>query len=278
MGLLRKFNDLAIFDSSRWPAGEALCRVFGILAGVVYLGRKILQLPSFPGVTADTMWIADMLRWVPEKLAVPVFRPDLYFSQFGYSAGEIKTLWWIRAAIWIVETSIFVGYIVAYLTRDRAKSEAKGFMEVVFPLMIAPLPFLISMSPYTLPRMLPVAEHSHFTVLYVVSALLLLGGAINSIGLFTLRRSFTIMSEARTLIRNGPFRFVRHPLYLGQFISYFGYTLLHLHWYTGVLYVVFIAAQVVRARIEERKLAATFAEYEEYRRATGMFFPRLRKA
>jgi len=38
---------------------------------------------------------------------------------------------------------------------------------------------------------------------------------------------------------------------------------------------VFIAGQVARARIEERKLAETFPEYVEYRRTTGMFFPRL---
>lgn len=276
--MLRRINDLAIFDSSRWPAGEAVCRVLGILAGLVYLGRKILQLPGFPGVTADTMWIADMLRWVPEGLKAPVFRPDLYFSQFGYSAGEIGTLWWMRAAIWVVETSIFVGYILAFLTRDRPRSEAKGFMEVVFPLIVAPLPFLISMSPYALPRILPVAERCHFTVLYVISGLLLLGGAITSVGLFSLRRAFTIMSEARTLIRRGPFRFVRHPLYLGQFIAYLGYTLLHLHWYTAALYAGFVGAQVVRARIEERKLAAAFPEYEEYRRTTGMFFPRLKRS
>jgi len=41
------------------------------------------------------------------------------------------------------------------------------------------------------------------------------------------------------------------------------------------LYVLFVAGQIVRARIEERKLAATFPEYEAYRRTTGMFFPRL---
>jgi protein-S-isoprenylcysteine O-methyltransferase Ste14 len=38
---------------------------------------------------------------------------------------------------------------------------------------------------------------------------------------------------------------------------------------------VFVAGQVFRARIEERKWAETVPEYEEYRRRTGMFFPRI---
>ena len=82
------------------------------------------------------------------------------------------------------------------------------------------------------------------------------------------------MSEARELIVSGIFRYVRHPLYTGHFIMFFGSLLLRLHPVSIGLYLLFCIGQVVRARIEEAKLQRAFPRYEAYRRQTGMFFPR----
>jgi len=90
-----------------------------------------------------------------------------------------------------------------------------------------------------------------------------------------LRKAFTITSEARLLIRRGLFSIVRHPLYAGHFVMFFGYLLFHLHWYTVALYLMFIAGQYKRARIEESKLMAVFPEYPDYMKNTGMFFPKI---
>src|SRR5205085_12524408 len=97
------------------------------------------------------------------------------------------------------------------------------------------------------------------------------------IGLAALRRSFSIMAEARVLVRSGPYRWVRHPMYLAHFIIFLCVLLQRFAPVTLGLYVVFVAGQIVRARIEEEKLATVFPNYEEYRRTTGMFFPRLFK-
>jgi protein-S-isoprenylcysteine O-methyltransferase Ste14 len=94
--------------------------------------------------------------------------------------------------------------------------------------------------------------------------------------LITLRRAFTIMSEARTLITHGIFRFVRHPLYGGHIIMFFGSMLLRLHVLTVALYMLFAVGQYIRARIEECKLQRSFAEYADYKNRTGMFFPNRR--
>ena len=107
-----------------------------------------------------------------------------------------------------------------------------------------------------------------------IMALMILGGGINLVGLLTLRRGFAIMSEARELIMHGIFRYVRHPLYTGHFIMFFGSLLLRLHPATIGMYLLFCIGQVIRAKIEERKLKAAFPRYETYRRRTGMFFPK----
>ena len=102
------------------------------------------------------------------------------------------------------------------------------------------------------------------------------GGTLNLIGLITLRRAFTIMSEARALITHGIFRYIRHPLYTGHLILFFGSMLLRLHVLTVALYMLFAVGQFIRARIEERKLQRSFAEYADYKNRTGMFLPNMR--
>jgi protein-S-isoprenylcysteine O-methyltransferase Ste14 len=82
------------------------------------------------------------------------------------------------------------------------------------------------------------------------------------------------MTEARTLITNGIFGYIRHPLYTGHFIMFFGSLLLRLNTVPVLLYLLFFIGQITRARIEERKLMGVFPQYADYRRRTGMFFPK----
>ena len=83
------------------------------------------------------------------------------------------------------------------------------------------------------------------------------------------------MAEARVLVRSGPYRWVRHPMYLAHFVIFLCVTLLRFAPLTLALYMVFIAGQIFRATIEERKLTEAFPDYEPYRGKTGMFFPKL---
>lgn len=175
----------------------------------------------------------------------------------------------------MVETAIFLGYIAAYFTRKDAVGVARGVMETVFPFVVAGIPVLISLTPYNLPERVPFISFRHFYYYTGIMMLILSGGLINLVGLLTLRRSFTIMSEAREVITTGIFRWVRHPLYTGHFIMFFGSLCLRLHAYTLVLYILFAAGQVLRAGIEEKKLIRFFPEYRHYQEKTGMFFPKL---
>jgi protein-S-isoprenylcysteine O-methyltransferase Ste14 len=276
--LLRRLNDLAIFDPARWPAREILARTFGCLAVSAFLIRRILQLPSFPGVIAEVRWAQPwfaQFSQLPSFLTAPTFDLEIYYSYYGYAREQIRALWTMRALIWLVETGILLAYIVAFLTRKKARSVARGFMETVFPLLLGLLPFTIVMTNYTYHEWFPERSRAHLNGLYAVNAVLIAGGAANVIGLLMLRPAFTIMSEARVFVRSGLYRFIRHPLYASHFVIYLCYTLLHFHAATAALYVAFVVGQTLRARIEERKMSAVFPEYEEYRRTTGMYFPRL---
>jgi protein-S-isoprenylcysteine O-methyltransferase Ste14 len=94
-------------------------------------------------------------------------------------------------------------------------------------------------------------------------------------GLLHLRRCFSILPEARGLVRSGPYRFVRHPLYLGEFIAATGMLLTAFSPVTVAVFAVFAALQLRRMAAEEKVLGSIFPEYEEYARLVPRLVPRI---
>lgn len=93
--------------------------------------------------------------------------------------------------------------------------------------------------------------------------------------LLTLRRSFSIFPEARTLVRCGPYALVRHPLYAAYIVTYALVALPRVGPAAIALVALGIAGEVLRARNEERVLASTFPEYATYAAGTPRFLPRV---
>jgi protein-S-isoprenylcysteine O-methyltransferase Ste14 len=256
-----KVDQWVIFNPARWPLRELISRITALTIIAAFLGLRIYHFDRFPQIFQDAARFYSAITTTAGK---PL-----------YSIGDIRLLWGIKLTVWIIEIAIYLGYIASYASRARVVSIARGFLEVGFPILVAGLPVLISFMPYSLPHWLPFSSTQHLTFYLIIMGLIVLGGMINLIGLITLRRAFTIMSEARTLITHGVFRYVRHPLYSGHIIMFFGSMLLHLNFATVLLYLLFLAGQVFRARIEERKLGLAFADYASYRDCTGMFMPRI---
>lgn len=78
------------------------------------------------------------------------------------------------------------------------------------------------------------------------------------------------------LVRSGPYRWVRHPIYTGLISAFIGTAVVR-HQLRGVIAIVLVYCGFkLKSKIEERAMTATFgAEYEEYRRTTGAIVPRL---
>jgi len=107
-----------------------------------------------------------------------------------------------------------------------------------------------------------------------VSTLSILGGdALAVVVLVQLRRSFSIMPEARQLVTSGVYRFVRHPLYLAEGVATFGSVMQYLSPSTVTLFVVQTAFQLRRIRNEETLLEKVFPEYIRYKDKTARFIP-----
>ena len=248
-----------LLDPSKWPHRERLSRICAVCIVLVFLYLKLNSFAEFPGTL-------ESLSRFYEKL-------NRYYGSGVFSEGQIRLIWISRMAVWSFETGILLIYIAAYLLRTQAVSVAKGFMEVVFPFIISVIPILISFAPSNFPSFVPYDSEYHLVFFFGAAGLMIIGAAVNLIGLLTLKKAFAIMSEARQLTTAGIFKFIRHPLYSGHFILFLGSLALRIHFYTILLYIGFIIGQIIRARKEEEKLAAVFPEYEQYKKTTPMFVP-----
>jgi protein-S-isoprenylcysteine O-methyltransferase Ste14 len=92
-----------------------------------------------------------------------------------------------------------------------------------------------------------------------------------------LKRAFLGDVEPATdrLIATGPYRWVRHPLYLSMFLATFGLAIaLHSLWALVIILFFFMPSGLWRARLEEEALARRFGqEWEDYVAETYFILP-----
>ncbi len=82
--------------------------------------------------------------------------------------------------------------------------------------------------------------------------------------------------QNHTLVIKGVYKIVRHPLYASLIWIFFGASLAYLN-YFGFLAnaLIFFPFMHYRAKQEEKLLEKEFAEYNNYKLKTGMFFPKI---
>lgn len=112
----------------------------------------------------------------------------------------------------------------------------------------------------------------------------ILGSVLTSVGYFIFMWSVVVrgryavswaMPENQRLVIWGPYRYVRHPSYLGYFLMFFGFFFLWPNLFT-LFPLVAIPGYFRVTFEEERLLVRRFGdEYVEYQRRTGRFIPRL---
>jgi len=170
----------------------------------------------------------------------------LFWSVQGILNNEVST---VRICITLVQLT--VGCL--FLFRAPLRLPAKGLRVIVVtlaPFLVNGLVFHVSPPPS---QWWPVA-------IYVFVA----GSALTVVSLFYLGRSFAIMPALREIRTGGPYRFVRHPAYLGEMLMFIGCLLSFDQWWlaTLALIAVFIVFGT-RILVEEDFLKGE-SIYEEY--------------
>jgi protein-S-isoprenylcysteine O-methyltransferase Ste14 len=142
----------------------------------------------------------------------------------------------------------------------RAIARAAGLVGTTMLLVVGAFPNPVLLTP-------PVVVRG-------ISATLALGAfALGVYGLLYLRRSLSIIPEARRLVTGGPYRLIRHPLYAAEILAAFALVLARPGLWATLTLVPFIAVQMLRARFEEGLLSRIFPAYRPYAAHTARLIP-----
>lgn len=85
-----------------------------------------------------------------------------------------------------------------------------------------------------------------------------------------------VIYKNHTLVTNGVYKIVRHPLYASIIWMIYAVGLLYKNYMVLILNtVIFIPFMTYRAKQEEKELDKIFNEYKNYKNRVGMFLPKI---
>ncbi len=177
----------------------------------------------------------------------------------------------------------------SYLIRLEPSNKAEGFWETAYPLatVLIPVTGFTLLSIPAIRELITTFNARDLVYMYGLSPTFLIsmhatafligasGAILSFIALWSLKRSFSLMTEVRELVTNGLYRRVRHPLYMAEIIHILGIAILSATPIGLLLFIIAVTMQVVRAKIEENKFIQTMPEYAEFKSNTGFLWPKL---
>jgi len=112
---------------------------------------------------------------------------------------------------------------------------------------------------------------------YIGIPLILFGAFCYFYNRHVMGQHWTITVEKKSgIVKEGFFKYIRHPLYLGAITACLGLVICTLnYWLLGAFLVVDLPYTYYRALLEEKLLAKHLKGYTEYMKTTWMFIPHI---
>jgi protein-S-isoprenylcysteine O-methyltransferase Ste14 len=160
-------------------------------------------------------------------------------------------------------TSFYAVLALLIMTRSPAKAQADRLLPKIAGFVGTYLPWTITFFGQTdqaLPNLLS-------------TACVLIGMIMMLITIRHLGRSFSLIPQARSVVQTGPYRWIKHPLYLSEQVAILGVVLQYLTPVTVIVFVLHIGVQVCRILYEEDLLRRNFPEYSCYEASRWRLIP-----
>jgi protein-S-isoprenylcysteine O-methyltransferase Ste14 len=164
----------------------------------------------------------------------------------------------------LLAVAFYVLVIWCYLRRGPARATTSSVTAWVAAVVATWIPFVIPLLHGAPPG----------AVWQGLSDVLLLVGATWAIwSLRSLGRNLSVIAQARDVADRGPYRWIRHPLYVGEIVSSLGLAIAA-HSLAAIAVLLGICAlQTYRAVREEQLLLAVLPGYGAYRIRTAALLP-----
>jgi protein-S-isoprenylcysteine O-methyltransferase Ste14 len=149
------------------------------------------------------------------------------------------------------------------LTRSPAKAQADGLLPRIAAFVGSYLPTTIVFFGKTDQALPNLAS----TICVLVGMIMML------VTIRHLGSSFSLVPQARSVVQTGPYRWIKHPLYLAEEIAVLGIVLQYLTPVTVFILVLHIGIQVCRINYEEDLLRRNCPEYSSYEASRWRLIP-----
>jgi protein-S-isoprenylcysteine O-methyltransferase Ste14 len=159
--------------------------------------------------------------------------------------------------------SFYLLLALLIMTRPPAKAQADGLMPRIAAFVGTYLPWTITFFGKTdqaLPNLLS-------------TACVLIGMIMMLVTIRHLGRSFSLVPQARSVVQTGPYRWIKHPLYLSEEIAILGAVMQYLTPVTVIVLALHIGVQVCRILYEEDLLRRNCLEYSNYEASRWRLIP-----
>ncbi|MBR0801112.1 isoprenylcysteine carboxylmethyltransferase family protein [Bradyrhizobium jicamae] len=149
------------------------------------------------------------------------------------------------------------------MTRAPAKAHAEGALPRIAAFVGTYLPWSIGFFAKTDGALPNIAS-----TVCVLTGMIMMLVTIRHLG-----RSFSIVPQAHAVVKTGPYRWIKHPLYLSEEIVIVGVVLQYLSPVTVALLILHIGIQVCRILYEEDLLRRSLPEYSGYEASRWRLIP-----
>ena len=191
------------------------------------------------------MWFMLLALWVANKITTSLADP------------------WPSLLSNLCLVSFYMLVALLIITRPLAKAQADGLLPRIAAFVGTYLPWTITFFGKTdqaLPNLLS-------------TACVLIGTIMMLVTIRHLGRSFSLVPQARSVVQTGPYRWIKHPLYLAEEIAILGVVLQYLTPVTVTVLLLHIGVQVCRILYEEDLLKRTCPEYSSYEASRWRLIP-----
>ncbi|WP_298832671.1 isoprenylcysteine carboxylmethyltransferase family protein [uncultured Piscinibacter sp.] len=174
---------------------------------------------------------------------------------YGFAVTNLALAWWADGSRWTLLLLLIIeGYTLLLVLIAR-----QARMRDMAPLTVAATMYAAFFFVLLEPR-----GTSHLVPEWAGVALQLCGTLWQFASKLALGRSFGLLPAQRGLVTGGPYRVVRHPIYLGYLVGHVGFLLANASWQNLAVLLLLYAAQVLRMQREEAVLASASEDYRRY--------------
>jgi protein-S-isoprenylcysteine O-methyltransferase Ste14 len=193
-----------------------------------------------------------------------VFAATSAAGSIAHALGHPSTHAWLLAGYGILRAGVAVAFAICTIHRAEPRQRARNPLAYLACAAAMATVLLFGAPGRSTPEGVVLAGEAVSVAAYIWLL----------VSVVALGRCFGVLPEARGLVRRGPYRVARHPVYLGEIGVLLGLAIASPTLKNAAALAAVIVAQSVRMRLEERALTDAFPDYASYAACTPRLLPR----